>query len=155
MRGASSPLIWLIARLFVGGVIAFAGFMKLMEPRQIFQLALEGYGVFPPHLIPIVARALPWVEWLGGMSLVFGYAPRLSATVLAGLTLGFLSALAAGPLAYGAADWSCGCFGEGFQLTQRQVFFLDLMNLFLLGMLIWKGNFPFSLDRWLTRRRPR
>lgn len=148
-----SRIFWLLARVFTGGIFAYGGLMKLLEPRANFELVLQGYGLFPEPFLAVIAAVLPWMEWLGGMFLVVGYAPRMAASLLLMLTLGFLSSLLAGPLLRGTGGANCGCFGTGLQLSHREVFLLDLLNLLVLATMVWRGSFLLSFDEWFFRRR--
>ncbi len=117
--------IWLGARLFLGLVFAYAGFMKLMEPAANFQAVLGQHAFLPAATIPLLARLLPWMEWLGGMFLIAGYQTRAVASALALLSLGFIAMLTGTLLAPGSSG-DCGCFGEtGLRLSTRQAYLLD------------------------------
>ncbi len=139
-------LFWALARFWVGGFFAYAGFMKLMEPTANFQASLEQYALLPDFLIPFLARAIPWLEWLGGMFLIVGYFTRGAALVLAVLSLGFLAVLS-GPVWLGQGLKECGCFGKtGLTLTQNQVYLLDGVNFLLAGFLSLRKRHPLALD---------
>ena len=141
-----------IARLFLGGVFAYAGYAKLMEPAENFQFFLRGYGVLPEAVIAPISYGLPWLEWIFGMFLIAGYAPRLSAVSLGIFSVCFAAViLMSGKLAGGEAE-SCGCFGEGgLKLDVRHIFVVDLINIFLGFRLFLLQEFPWSLDSVLKK----
>lgn len=137
----------LAARLWVGAVLAYAGFMKLMEPAANFQAALEQYPLLPAPLLPFLARILPWVEWIGGAFFMLGYLTRACAFIFVFLSLGFIVILS-GPFWTGSAAKSCGCFGEGgFTLTVSQAYALDWANFILSFFVVSVKKPALSLDR--------
>ncbi|OGW70226.1 MAG: hypothetical protein A2036_04060 [Omnitrophica bacterium GWA2_50_21] len=139
--------LMLAARLWVGAVLAFAGFMKLMEPTANFQAALEQYPLIPPAFLPILAQTVPWIEWIGGSFLVLGYMTRVLAFIFVFFCLGFIAVLS-GPVWAGSAAKDCGCFGQGaFALTVNQAYILDWTNLILCSLLVSVKKNIFSLDQ--------
>lgn len=145
-----SDFLWFLARIFVGLVFAYAGFSKLMEPAANFRGVLTQYEVIPYALVPTIAVIFPWLELVFGVFLILGYAPRVSALILAGFSFIFLIVLGSSKLMLGSVPISCGCFGEGgIHLTVRQVFFLDLIDAVLAIRLFQKKEHPLSLNRWL------
>ncbi len=148
----SSRLFWLAVRIFIGGVFAYAGFMKLIEPRANFEAALMNYPLIPSHLIPFTAGVIPWIEWIFGMFLIVGYLPVISTLVILVLTLGFMAAIATGPLLTGKAMESCGCFGtRGIKMDIRTEFLIDAVMLFFGTLMFFKKQFPWSVHRWLRK----
>ncbi|CAB5162453.1 related to methylamine utilization protein [Olavius algarvensis associated proteobacterium Delta 3] len=84
----------------------YAGSIKLMEP-QVFAVLIDAYGVLPVGLLMPVAIALPALEVIAGIGLIFDIEGSLS--IIAGLLVTFI-----GILAYGVdmgLDIDCGCFG--------------------------------------------
>ena len=53
---------WMAARLFLGGVFIFAGFLKLSAPVEVFRGMIVSYGILPYGLVGPVAHIIPWVE---------------------------------------------------------------------------------------------
>ncbi len=142
-----SPSLALAARLWVGAVLAYAGFMKLMEPAANFQAALEQYPLIPSPLLPFLARTVPWIEWIGGVFFMLGYLTRVCAFVFMFFSLGFIVILS-GPFWTGSAAKGCGCFGQsGFTLTVSQAYILDWANFILSSFIISVKKKFFSLDR--------
>ena len=137
----------LVARVIVGAVFATAGFIKLTEPIQNFQAHLEQYSFLPLTMIPIIARVVPWLEWLGGMFLLFGYMTRLSAFLLCLLSLGFILILSFAIFRGGGGE-ECGCFGKAAIVTVRQIYLLDWLTFGLGLFLASHRRYPFTLDRW-------
>lgn len=147
------PLFWLAGRIFLGGVFAYSGFSKLMEPAENFRGIIAQYEVIPYVFLPVIAAVFPWLEFLLGSFLILGYAPRWSALALSFFSLIFLIVLGSSKLLLGAMPVSCGCFGEGgIHLTVRQVFLLDLFDLVLGFGLFRAKDHVFSFDYLLKTK---
>lgn len=148
----SSNLFWFAVRIVIGGVFAYAGFMKLIEPRENFEVVLANFPVIPSAMIPLVAGVIPWIEWIFGMLLIVGYLPSFSTLVILTLTFGFLVSIATGPLLTGKASESCGCFGrQGIKMDIRTEFLIDIILLFFGTLMFFKKQFPWSVDGWLRK----
>ena len=146
------PFVWFSARLFLGFVFAYSGFSKLMEPVENFRGVIAQYQVVPYSFVPFIAITFPWIEFIFGTFLILGFAPRISALVLALLSFTFLIVLGSSNILLGQAPMSCGCFGEsGIHLTVRQVFFLDIFDLAIGFKLYSIKEHPWSLDNWLKK----
>lgn len=144
-------LFWLAVRLAIGSIFAYAGFMKLIEPVENFEAAISDYNLFPPSIIPAIARTVPWIELIGGTFLFLGYLPQHSAAVIGSLSLSFAIILAISILGGEGAE-SCGCFGEsGIKLTSNQMFVLDTLACAGSLKLFARKAFPLSLHTRLTR----
>ncbi len=87
------PFFWVFARVFVGLVFAYAGFSKLTEPLANFQGVIAEYRVIPYGWTPAIAMGMPWLEFIFGIFMILGYAPRVTASVLFFLCFGFLVVL--------------------------------------------------------------
>ena len=148
-------MFWFFARIFTGFVFAYAGFSKLMEPVENFRGILAQYEVIPYILTPFIAVTLPWIEFIFGALFILGYATRLSALMLAGLSFCFLIVLGSSQILLGSTPISCGCFGEGVHLTVRQVFVLDIADFVIALKLLSLPTHPFSLDHFLHSKTSR
>lgn len=137
---------WLFARVFAGAFFAYAGISKLLEPLENFQAVLGNYGSIPSFLVGPVAHVLPWLEWLLGVFLILGYAPRMTAKMMTGICLIFIVSLTLSL----KSNTDCGCFGEGgMHLSKKQMLILDGLNFILLLRLSFLKRFALSLDAWL------
>jgi len=147
-------VLYLVMRVLLGGVFAYAGFAKLMEPAANFRGALAHYEIFPTAWLDPIAHGLPWAEWILGAFILVGYAPRLTALVLGILSFGFIGGLLASHQFWGTGSEYCGCFGQaGLKLTVRQMALLDFSNALIAMRFVFLKNHPLSLDSWL--RSPR
>lgn len=149
---SSADYGWVMLRILIGCIFAYAGFMKLVEPVENFQAAISDLNLIPAHLIPWIARIIPWFELIGGTFLLLGYLPKQSSVTISGLSLAFVFLLGASVLA-GKGTKACGCFGEsGIKLTTNQMFVLDLLVCMSCLKLYLRNSFPLSLHSWLNSR---
>jgi len=145
-----SDYVWLILRIAIGFIFAYAGFMKLIEPVENFEAAITDFNLFSPSAIHGIARVVPWIELMGGTFLLLGYLPKMSAAAVGTLAFGFVVLLGISVL-NGKGSQSCGCFGEsGIKLTRNQMFILDLSVFLIAFKLFRKNKFTCSLHSALT-----
>ena len=100
----------LLARLLVGGVWLYAGWLKVGDP-EASTTAVRAYQLLPLDVADAVGRVLPALEIGVGLLLVLGLLARwaavVSALLLAGFVIGIVSVWVRGiPI-------DCGCFGGG------------------------------------------
>lgn len=153
MKLGKKEWAWVIARVFVGFIFAYAGASKLLEPSANFEAVLFRYGVFSPQWIPFLAKTVPWLEWVLGSFLILGYAPKLAACGTAILALSFLVTLGSSRLFLQSGGTDCGCFGQGglLHLSLRQIFAIDLLNFSLSLRMAFLTIFPCSLHTFLVK----
>ncbi len=145
---------WFAARLFIGIIFSYAGFTKLVEPIENFRGAVAQYEVIPYALVPAIALILPWLELIGGVMMITGYAPKAAAVILGGLCLGFTLILGSSDAFLSMGGRDCGCFGEGslIHFSMYQIFVVDLVNFFLCIRLFQLQEHPLSLDSLLKSK---
>ena len=100
----------LLARLVVGGVWLYAGWLKVGDP-EASTTAVRAYQLLPLDVADAVGRVLPALEVAVGLLLVLGLLSRwaavVSALLLAAFVVGIVSVWVRGiPI-------DCGCFGGG------------------------------------------
>ena len=99
-----------VLRVLLGGIFVYAGYVKLIEPWQLFAAGIADYDVVPISVAKIVARTLPWVEVLLGLLLIVGrWFLRTSSLSISLLLVVFFSLIVRAFI--GGKDISCGCFG--------------------------------------------
>lgn len=123
-------LPWFVARLFLGGIFIFSGFLKLTEPIESFRGMIASYGVVPYAWISWIAYSIPWLEFIPGIFVVAGYFPRIFSGVLGGLAFSFIGLIAWAQL-NGTLPANCGCFGDQFHMSPYQIVLLDTLNVLL------------------------
>lgn len=100
----------LLLRLALGGVLFYAGFLKLREGYS-FAEAIANFRMLPAQANQIMAVTLPWLEVVTGLLLVFGVWVRAGSLLAALLFAAFLGAIATA--LFRGLDIECGCFGTG------------------------------------------
>lgn len=104
------PLITLICRLLLGGVLVAAGGLKALKPSESAG-AVAAYKILPTNLAHLVGYALPWLEIAVGVLLIIGLSARFAAVIGSAVMLIFVAAI--------ISVWArgilidCGCFGGG------------------------------------------
>jgi uncharacterized membrane protein YphA (DoxX/SURF4 family) len=146
--------LFFLGRMFLGLVFAYSGFTKLMEPVENFQGAMDAYEIIPSVVIPFLAHVIPWIEFLFGAFLILGYLPRMSALVLAAMSLSFVLLILTVRMVTGVLPADCGCFGEGslVHLKPLQVLIMDVCNTFIGIRLALLKDHPFSLAVFLQEK---
>ncbi|MFA4919756.1 MAG: MauE/DoxX family redox-associated membrane protein [Thermodesulfovibrionales bacterium] len=113
------------ARVVLGAVFVYAGFIKLIDPKA-FAVSISRYDIVPQILLAPVAIGLPALEFLAGLGLIINI--RGSLTVIFSLLFLFVSVLGYGIL--NNLNIDCGCFSEedikGFN-SLRIAFYRDLI----------------------------
>jgi len=143
----------LLGRLLIGLVFAYSGYTKLMEPVENFQGAIAAYAVVPYIAVPVIARVIPWIEFIFGAMVLAGYMTRVSSLVLALMSISFISLILSTKLTNGTLPADCGCFGEGsiIHLKPWQVFALDVVTAFSGLKLFFTKSHPLSLDSLFSK----
>lgn len=153
MPGKSYKILFL-GRMFLGFIFAYSGFSKLVEPVENFQGAMTAYEIIPYAVVPFLAHVIPWIEFLFGAFLISGYLPRVSALVLAVMSLSFVFLILTVRIVTGTLPADCGCFGEGslIHLKPLQVFIMDVCNTFIgIRLALFKAH-PCSLAAFLKAK---
>jgi uncharacterized membrane protein YphA (DoxX/SURF4 family) len=114
----SKTLFWtlFVLRLIVGGVFAYAGYLKLREPWALFAMGIDSYHLIPFRFIEPLARTLPAAEVALGLWLMVGFRPRIPSTLISLLLVVFFGAMLHAKLAGQQID--CGCFGPGDPISK-------------------------------------
>ncbi len=152
-----SRLDWvgLAARLVLGGVLLYAGLVKLPN-LEASVLSVRAYRLLPYDVAAVVGYALPIVEVAAGALLVAGLFTRVTAAIGALAMVAFIIGI--------SWAWSqglsidCGCFGPGGEIAKEKALALypweiarDVGLLLCGALLVRRPHTPFSLDDWLFR----
>ena len=125
------PIITLLARLVLGGVLLVAGGLKLNKPTDSAN-AVAAYKIFPANLAHLVGYALPWLEVAIALLLIIGILVR-PAAVVGGLIMVVFTAAIASVWARGLLI-DCGCFGGGGEIDPslaaqvHRTYFIEIMR---------------------------
>jgi len=137
-------LLGIAARLILGGVFVYSGWLKAVAPAEEFAYAIETYKIVPAALTMFIAVTVPWLELYLGVFLVTGVFTGYSAFCLGALLIGF-EGLLLQAIIRKLPVTSCGCFGAsqssslGYEFTQNLV-------LLALAALAWKYGSKLSID---------
>lgn len=148
-----------LARIIVGVLFIFSGFVKLNDPIG-FAFKLEEY--FSPSVLNleflspfalIIAILLVIFELVLGIMLLIGYLPKFTtwALLLMIVFFTFLTFYSA----YFNKVTDCGCFGDAIPLTPWQSFYKDVILFVLILILFFKRNlitpvFARASHRWIV-----
>jgi uncharacterized membrane protein YphA (DoxX/SURF4 family) len=103
-----SDWIYRIVRLVYAVLFLYAGVNKLLNPRS-FATVIDAFGLVPDPLIMPIAVALPILEIMAALGLLFDV--RGSLGLVTGLLVFFMAVVSYG--IWMGLDIDCGCFGPG------------------------------------------
>jgi len=141
----SNKYFLLSIRIVLGFVFIFAAISKATEP-EAFARAISNYKLLPLFSINILAIILPLIELCTGILLVFGISVKENSTILSGLLLIFIIAIAISLVR--GLNIDCGCFGTvgGTKVGIQKI--LENIGLLILGMILTKfGSNSISLSK--------
>jgi len=103
-----SDWIYRIVRIVYVVLFLYAGVNKLLSPKA-FATVIDAFGLVPDPLVMPIAFALPILEIVAALGLVFDVRGSLGS--VGGLMLFFLAVVSYG--VWMGLDIDCGCFGPG------------------------------------------
>ena len=139
-----------LARLWVGGLFAFSGWVKVIAPYENFRGILVQYGLIPSAAAPLIAQIFPWLELILGIFLLAGWSLPFSSLGAAVLSGSFFLLIAISKIFGIALPAECGCFGEGLHFTPAQMLGVDAVSAALALLLYFKKESFLTLDSFLT-----
>ncbi len=133
-----------IARLLVGALFIFSGFVKLVDPigsqykfQEYFSESVLNMEFLIPYALPF-AIVLIVAEILLGVMILIGYKPKLTVWSLFFLTLIFL--FLTWYSAYYNKVTDCGCFGDAIKLSTWETFYKNVILIVFILLLMLKVN---------------
>lgn len=132
---SSLPVIGLVARLVLGGVLAYAALTKVGDPQATVR-AVRAYELLPNAVEVPLGYALPAFELALAALLLAGVALRLAGIASAVLMLAFVGGIISAWVRGLKID--CGCFGGGGP-TEDPAYLLEIFRdggLVALGVLV-------------------
>jgi putative oxidoreductase len=135
----------LVSRLTLAAFFLTSSFGKLMDIEQYSVDAVYTFGLLPMALARPFGLALPFIELLCGLGLLFGVLTRLAALGTALMCLSFF--IAKGVVLSQGRDIECGCFGTIVDTLASTTIYLDL-PLMLLAIMLWSA--PPQVRHWKT-----
>ena len=118
----AQPWLGLLARLGLGGVLLYAGYLKALSPAKSM-MAVRAYELLPIWLANIFGIVLPWLEIGAGVLLIIGIAVRYVAIFGSTLMIAFVIAISQAWARGLSID--CGCFGDGGAIDPSQTKYLE------------------------------
>ena len=118
----AQPLIGLLVRLGLGGVLLYAGYLKAFTPDKSM-MAVRAYELLPIWLANAFGIILPWLEMGAGLLLIVGVAVRNAAIFGSVLMVAFIIAIAQAWARGLSID--CGCFGDGGAVDPSETKYLQ------------------------------
>lgn len=136
----NNKFLLLAFRIFLGFIFIFASVTKVTDPEG-FSLSIYNYKLMPDFIINFLAIAIPWIELVAGILLVFGITVKENSAILTGLLVVFIIVVAIS-LARGL-DIDCGCFGtvDGSKVGIMKI--LENTGLLILGLILIKFDSRF------------
>ena len=116
-RNKSLKIAVLALRIALGAIFVYAGYVKLIQPWQLFAAGIAEYEIVPLWAATYMAKTLPWFELLLGLLLMIGRWSRTATVIVSGLLLVFFS-LMVRAFTQGK-EISCGCFGPNEMISWR------------------------------------
>ncbi len=135
-KGAKT--IVLCCRLILAVVFLAAAFGKLVDIERYSVNAVYFFVILPVSLARPFGLALPFIELLCGLGLLFGVLTRLSALGIGLLSSSFFIAKAI-VFSHGRSV-NCGCFGAFGDTLASVTIFLDLPMMILAVVVIWASS---------------
>ncbi|TRO64011.1 BT_3928 family protein [Christiangramia sabulilitoris] len=148
-----------IARILVGVLFIFSGFIKLNDPVG-FSYKLQEYFSEPvldiPFLIPfalLIAIFIVIFELVLGIMLLIGYAPKFTSWSMLVMII-FFTFLTFYSAYYNKVT-DCGCFGDAIPLTPWESFYKDVILLVLILIIFFNQKvinpiFPRTYHKWVV-----
>ena len=136
----NNKFLLLAIRFVLGFIFIFAAVTKVADPVG-FSQSIYNYKLMPDFIINFLAIAIPWIELVAGILLVFGITVKENSAILSGLLVVFIIAVAIS-LARGL-DIDCGCFGtvDGSKVGIMKI--LENSGLLILGLILIKFDSRF------------
>jgi uncharacterized membrane protein YphA (DoxX/SURF4 family) len=144
--GKKTPkIVVLCFRLILAVSFLAAAFGKLVDIERYSVQAVYFFVILPMFLARPFGLALPFIELLCGLGLLFGVLTRLSALGIGLLSLSFL--IAKTIVFLHGRSVNCGCFGAFGETLASVTVFLDLPMIFFATVVMWA---PSDVRHWKT-----
>jgi len=142
-RKKTARIVVLCFRLILAVSFLTAAFGKLVDIERYSVQAVYFFVILPMFLARPFGLALPFIELLCGLGLLFGVLTRLSALGIGLLSLSFL--IAKTIVFLHGRSVNCGCFGAFGETLASITVFLDLPMMFFAIVVMWA---PSNVRHW-------
>ena len=119
-------ILLLSLRVALGALFAVSGFQKLSAPYQNFSVVIEQYEIVRGPAADLLARTLPWAEFLAGVFFMLGLWESAALAALWALNVLFIGVLSSALIRKLPIE-DCGCFGGGVSLPPALTLALDTL----------------------------
>ena len=141
----NNRLVVLSFRLVLSLFFLVSAYGKLVDIERYSVDAVYNFGILPMVLARPFGLAMPFIELLCGIGMLFGVFTRLSALGIGLMSLSFFIAKAI-VLSQGRTI-DCGCFGAVIDTLASITIFLDLPMMFFAAIVLWA---PTEIRYWKT-----
>jgi len=141
----NNRLVVLSFRLVLSLFFLVSAYGKLVDIERYSVDAVYNFGILPMVLARPFGLAMPFIELLCGIGMLFGVFTRLSALGIGLMSLSFFIAKAI-VLSQGRTI-DCGCFGAVIDTLASVTIFLDLPMMFFAAIVLWA---PTEIRYWKT-----
>lgn len=140
-----------LMRVFVGCILVYSGYIKIIEPFESFYSSILSYKVVGDGIIAYyIAKFLPFFELYLGLFLIFGL--FLKESILISLCLfSMFEILLLQAIVRKLDVVNCGCFGSSHSNPIGVEFGLNIIWIFFL-IIAYKYSKDISLDNYLERK---
>lgn len=104
----------MLLQVILGAILLYAAYAKITVHWMTFMLTVDSYQLLPEWGVVIVARLLPWLEFVLGLVLLSGFGLRWSGLGTIGIMALFFGMVTRAYMRGMTID--CGCFGPGEKL---------------------------------------
>ena len=108
----------LALRIVIGFIFIYAGMEKIADPES-FSKAVYNYKLFPDFLINFIAIAIPWIEVVSGILLIFGLEIKANASIISALLFLFVVIILISLIR--GLNIDCGCFGGSSPVAWNKI----------------------------------
>lgn len=148
------PFLLTLIRVGVGGIFLVFGFVKAIEPLEIFYTSVASYKMVPEILIEPFGLFVLAAEIIFGLFLTVGLFTKWSNRAI--LTLLVMFIIAIGQAMVRGLDLpDCGCSGSSISLGESpvEVITRDIVMLIGLAWLEITKKYGWTLDQFLSRKK--
>ena len=126
-------IVW-IAQAFIGFIFIYAAIEKIANPAG-FSDSIANYKLLPNFAINFFAIAIPWIELIVGILLIFNFYVKENALIFSSLIAIFTIMIFISVLR--GLDINCGCFGttDGQEVGISKI--LENLGLMILGIYVF------------------
>ncbi len=136
-RLAANPHGLLLFRLILAALFLISSYGKLVDIERYSVDAVYNFGILPMVIARPFGLAMPFIELLCGLGLLFGVLTRLSALGVALMSLSFFIAKAI-VLSQGRTI-ECGCFGAVIDTLASVTIFMDIPMMALAVVIVFSS----------------